>query len=859
VETERILSHLDPIARALYFSNDLTNIMVGLDDTEAYRSFPFTDKSSFTTWEGACVRGYNKPRYSGAPSRVGYTPLCRPWYENARTNGGNITINSIDVSASTGQLFLALSAGLYDADSNLFGVAGIEASVVSIQQLLQTIVLANGYFYLADRDQRLAVHPRLGSGVRETVVNLEFSGCTDVDVDVNRVEVEQEWMLIKYPDIVVAKSGSAEYTKCGEKHLLLWHHVGDVYIVFLTLPLADITQKADDSQAAIEVVILVSVCICVGCCGLLSLVFLIFIATTSSKAVGGLSGAINQIAHHENYDVTLPAKSAFHSKELATILENVHRMLVALRFGNEQWHHGSVEMQFSNFAEVEKVMQEVANQKGVGVVLNNKGNLWLNNMNNPELAKRWEWMFHDAANSKCPQLASAHACFEIAIDIVRGVPGEEERLGTRLCSLGLTSLEQASFQQAASDPGAASMWREKASNSFTEATAVLEQIGAWRVLAWLAYALALHPMSTGTAARAELQSVVLHARDEALRAALGLLRSVSSPLEPPDFTPLAQLTLACYAKDADPQLVRWTLAKVPQLDKSMCIHLAAHAKSAASTPQSLVDAIDQSMSPFDVKHWVVGRVPSGTIICRSKVPRCMVILLDVSWSMLFGNEDLQPAGKAPGKGGKWLRTDGIEFLGEQVDGLEHLFEGENTRLSISSESIRRLCGQHLRADDMVGFATFSGETVWDLQLTKVQDAARSPVNSAVDKVQPRKTGTAFFTAVADAVAVIERLPPPRMEQWIIALTDGADNKSAKGAVQTVCSRLKATCTNIAVITVGNLPSDTIVPIRSMCDSAKAAVGDAPVQGLHFVAESADKISEAFQQVADAIGGMQEAR
>jgi len=318
--------------------------------------------------------------------------------------------------------------------------------------------------------------------------------------------------------------------------------------------------------------------------------------------------------------------------------------------------------------------------------------------------------------------------------------------------------------------------------------------------------------------------------------------------------------LVLHAQQSDVRMIRWALVSLPKMEKATCVQLAANAKSGSDASPALVSAIDGRMKNFVQRGWIEGAV-DPTKIAVSTSPgtskgRCFVFCLDVSWSMLFGNDDMQGIGKAPGQGGKWQRSDGKEFFGVQVNQLDHLLPKESCRLDTSCQSIRNLCRDHVRKGDMLGFMSFGGEQKWEFAIQKVNDP--NVIDTALANVATTTTGTAFFSSV---VACIETLSGKTtgLQDWVIALTDGDDNKSTPDAIDQACRLLRDGETNIAIITVGKLSDKTLQPVHQMCAAAQAKGSwGKSSQGLHFVAENSDKIASAFQQVAHAISVTAEA-
>ena len=166
-------------------------------------------------------------------------------------------------------------------------------------------------------------------------------------------------------------------------------------------------------------------------------------------------------------------------------------------------------------------------------------------------------------------------------------------------------------------------------------------------------------------------------------------------------------------------------------------------------------------------------------VTTTRAPKCLLLCIDVSWSMLFGKVDMKGIGRGP-DGGRWQRDDGEEFTGGDVDRLQHLLPGERCRLDKCKESIAKLFKNYLFEGDMVGLLVFGGECVWTKDLVEVSDEVCSDLDTDVAGLQTQKSGTAFFSAIDTCVRALEA-KNTGMQNWVVALTDGDDTSSKGGA------------------------------------------------------------------------------
>ena len=55
------------------------------------------------------------------------------------------------------------------------------------------------------------------------------------------------------------------------------------------------------------------------------------------------------------------------SKELQAIVDNLGKLWVALRFGNDKFHDGDKAKEARNFQAALKLVEETGNQRGIGI------------------------------------------------------------------------------------------------------------------------------------------------------------------------------------------------------------------------------------------------------------------------------------------------------------------------------------------------------------------------------------------------------------------------------------------------------------------------------------------------------------
>ena len=144
----------------------------------------------------------------------------------------------------------------------------------------------------------------------------------------------------------------------------------------------------------------------------------------------------------------------------------------------------------------------------------------------------------------------------------------------------------------------------------------------------------------------------------------------------------------------------------------------------------------------------------------------------------------------------------------------------------------------------MGLITFADDVREEFKLDTVKPGM-------VDKVKGLRTRgmTAFYSAVLKGALDLEEqlAAEPTLPKWLVALTDGADNKSNRNdrlEIPKVLKRIPGI--NLALITVGN-----DVDIKT-CNTFLEAVTDAGGTAMLVKATDAASIAAAFQNVAEAM-------
>jgi Mg-chelatase subunit ChlD len=176
-------------------------------------------------------------------------------------------------------------------------------------------------------------------------------------------------------------------------------------------------------------------------------------------------------------------------------------------------------------------------------------------------------------------------------------------------------------------------------------------------------------------------------------------------------------------------------------------------------------------------------------------------------------------------------------------------------LSTCKTSAQMIVDEFTDSEDQVGFIAFAHYTKDIFPLMK-KGGNENKIRQDISNLNTFG-GTAFFDAVMDGLERLRSLPPDT-PKWVIALTDGADQHSSRDkSGRQACDLLrKIPKSNLAIITVGDLPQSTIGNVKKYV-AAAASVGN---KALHIVASDASKIAEAFETIGNMMaddGGLAE--
>lgn len=164
------------------------------------------------------------------------------------------------------------------------------------------------------------------------------------------------------------------------------------------------------------------------------------------------------------------------------------------------------------------------------------------------------------------------------------------------------------------------------------------------------------------------------------------------------------------------------------------------------------------------------------------------------------------------------------------------------RIKPCRTSIITILENYMHRNDMASLMVFNDRTRWSFKDKNVSENIRD-LKAKVNRDTNCDKGTAFYDAVFEAINHVRDMEMSNNDQWIVALTDGEDNRSQHSASQ-LARAVADNGINIIIITVGSLRNRR--EIKSITDAAESG------RGILISADSTESISEAFGQAAEVI-------
>jgi hypothetical protein len=371
--------------RSLLYNDSLTSIVQYASESNGYfRSFPYK-KSAYSnptsctiqdTTDPTCASLYSNSKCSDslAASYPKYDPRCRLWYQfgKSQSNLSDVHVMYPRYQLTSGK-YVVTSVMKILLGSEFFGVINSNSLVEDLSNAVNQLkILDHGYSYIIDakNTSNLIMHPTSQCG---RIVCAEM-----FNSDTEYYSFQQSILL---PIERIATTGLQEpvsdsYVKDGSVWRLSYSlvQVGSIcYAVVTTVPNDDITASSRKVQKSIDITvtnIIIAFAICLSLFGLILIYFSRLMVREIVDPINELRRIASLLAH-DDLSSAVPTNSS--SLDMKILLDAFSKLVVALRFGNENYSRGNLAIARSVYDDALKLFSNTGNVKGLGACHNNLG------------------------------------------------------------------------------------------------------------------------------------------------------------------------------------------------------------------------------------------------------------------------------------------------------------------------------------------------------------------------------------------------------------------------------------------------------------------------------------------------------
>ncbi|KAJ3099775.1 Chromodomain-helicase-DNA-binding protein 1-like [Phlyctochytrium planicorne] len=754
----------------------------------------------------------------------GYNPRCRPWY-TAATDAANVNkaasiatglgpavMSPPYVSSVSGGRALITASQAFFNEAGQIGVIGLQVQIDTLNDNLTGVsILKNGYIFVVDVNGYIVLYPRKKASVDpfkvltklstlefandEAAANLFISKARKDSAEKNGAvsTFSRRGLSFAAGSVPPASLSEDEWTFSAS----YIPSTNNTYLLVVMVPSSDISALSDSmrnsttlyARAALGIAMVLIIV-----AGGVSMLITRSVARRVLKPVEELTGWLTRISSTHLDEEVADAEASTH--ELKIVKQNFKNLLIAVRFGNDAYYANDLSKALANYEAAERLMVELRNERGRGVCLNNKGNVY-KQMDEGELAR--------AVNAYSSAIEIAETLLAVETNpAVRTTI--QVTLANRISNLGVV-YKDADVPPAVlpTTPVPFTPNQERARNLFLRSLELHRGVDGLEGIAQVSGNLGQLYLETGRIPEAtemirDGYDIVKDRNDHiALQYAcmnMGLLAvHIGRPAEAVTwFTFVLQrfgTVVSMVQRTCASEIVRICEEKDPKLG--------------VYNPE-LARAIRELATPLFGDIWGGNTAGGSNMAIRTK-PRDLYFVLDCSGSMSGG----------------FIRA---------------------CRASIE-DIIRRDC----RMGDRISLTTFQSTFRQVFPLTEKKGPYETDHLIRVIQENTNCDGaTAFYDAVYKVFYSAEA--SAGRDTWVVALTDGGDNSSSTSVPALEKEIVKHRGVGLIVITVGNLENEP--SIRRL---VAAACNNRPHGGVLVKAEqSSDGIREAFGKVSKMIVG-----
>lgn len=345
---------------------------------------PYDTNKKYTFREYFCLNSYDTSRKNQFV--IGYDPRCRGWYDGGKhayldgTEESYTYFTEPYEDAGTGFPMITIARAVKPPSSvpitspltePFFGVVGIDILLSALSQsVIAATVMSNGYTYLAHSNMDLIMHPLINDyGKNYKMRDLEFGNY------LSEATSFEALLATAFTDDSVHQTG---FSKRGLPWFAVYQHVqGTDYVIVMVVPYSDLESDsenlADIGEGNNNVVLGFACGITIG------IAFLSFyLAHTLIRQISGPVEEMNNVLAKINASemgesgVSI-ARSDF--IEVNRLQSRILSLYLAIRFSTNAYYDGDNAKALMYLNRVETMFKGINQNHALGVVFNNKGSI----------------------------------------------------------------------------------------------------------------------------------------------------------------------------------------------------------------------------------------------------------------------------------------------------------------------------------------------------------------------------------------------------------------------------------------------------------------------------------------------------
>ena len=379
LKEQLLASQMDTAFSAVFFASNITYAYAAFHDSEIYRQFPYQNFDSFVQGSRQC---------SAFPNQAisAYTPICRPWYQSAINDpSGDVVYNRVLSDAvNVGQMFLSLSKALKTASGSLVGVVAVDVGLLQLGYEIgmdqaedggTSTLYQRGYAMVWDENGYGVVHKNY---IKPQFANIGPLSVAQLDAGAD-VEFQREFEANVVNRTGVTGNWSWPWFSPDKGDYEVWHYSfmpvpGTPYTIALTVVADEVTEVADNAQERMVSLVRGSMGGSITICVLILLLLFLFTWYLNHRFAKPLLKLLKLVRSWGDRDfagkIDVDDSRQASSWELSVLMSNFKKLLIAMRFGNEEWAKGNqTKVMMNNFGAL-TLVESTGNTRGMGVVLN---------------------------------------------------------------------------------------------------------------------------------------------------------------------------------------------------------------------------------------------------------------------------------------------------------------------------------------------------------------------------------------------------------------------------------------------------------------------------------------------------------